>query len=543
MYHALKKLPCLAALSLTMNLSHADETVPETRPMRYNGNAPKPEITPPARPIVRDGFNVFVNGEYLWWKAVQDDLEYVASVWKGQSTCINSSVNGIPTGDRLLPSYQAKEQAPSFEYSSGFRIGAGINTSYNGWDIVVNWTRLRTTADDKRCAFPCDRVTSASCIENTCRVGMETVQMGGCCVTGNDCGECNQCKFKCTKCFSNNAESCFCTNNVCCPTNQCGQCPKCCDKFDCDSCCAPVMPCCDVCFPCGCPTELFPLFSPLVLADQYIQGCAAAVDWQLNLDLLDGEIGREFFVSRHLTLRPFLSVRGAWLKQTFTPTYEFSINTLAPSVLSGNQFEGSFCGLICSGTKFRNGFQGVGPRAGLNSEWMIGGGFSLYSDAAIALLWGQFDIEARSNLTLCGEGTLNVTTQEGDTTQTENNFICINECSRFDLTNTFNTTKAVTDLGIGAQWQGTFARDRVALMIKIGWEQHMFFNQNQLDQMRTTLALNPIIPIPTPCEVNPINLGLSKAIQISNQPFTSITQKKRGDLSTQGLTVAFRLDF
>ncbi len=526
----------------------------DTRPLRYGGSGPKPEINPPARPVVRDGMNLFASGEFLWWKAVQDDLEYVATIKNGVSNCANNRVNNNQTSDRLMRSIQSSEHAPDFQYCPGFRVGLGYNSPRDGWDVLVNWTRLHSSANDKRCAFPCDRTSSATCPPACVTTGAEIAAeaaLGSCCVTGNDCGQCNQCCTKCTSCY---CDPCTC-NNKCSKNNPCNGCNKCCE-FDCDCCCEPCPPCCDVCFNCGCPEDFFPLFAPVSVADQFRQGCAAAAHWRLRLNLLDGELGREFFVSRHLTLRPFMGVRGAWIKQKLDANYEGTTSSYIPYALLYSdttaaqggglvlqQPTGSFCGTVCSGNTFNNDFEGVGPRFGFNSEWMIGGGVSLYADAAISLLWGKFNVKAESNLQLCGDGFLNIQPESGSSAPIENNTICVNECFKFEHKNDFHSTKAVNDLGLGVQWQGTFAQDRVGLLIKLGWEQHIFFDQNQIDYIHQLLVMNPSIPMPVPCEVNPRTLGFAKAVQASQQPITGLTQKRRGDLTTQGLTVSARLDF
>lgn len=36
-------------------------------------------ITPPAGPFVKNGYDVFLTGEFLWWKGIQEGLRYATS--------------------------------------------------------------------------------------------------------------------------------------------------------------------------------------------------------------------------------------------------------------------------------------------------------------------------------------------------------------------------------------------------------------------------------------------------------------------------------
>ena len=43
--------------------------------------------------------------------------------------------------------------------------------------------------------------------------------------------------------------------------------------------------------------------------------------WRLHLDLIDLELGRSFYTSKYLTLRPHIGLRGASIRQNYDITY------------------------------------------------------------------------------------------------------------------------------------------------------------------------------------------------------------------------------
>jgi hypothetical protein len=47
-----------------------------------------------------------------------------------------------------------------------------------------------------------------------------------------------------------------------------------------------------------------------------------------------------------------------------------------------------------------------------------------------------------------------------------------------NLKNGFRATRAMLDLWIGAQWKQSFANERYELGFRLGYEQHVFYQQN-----------------------------------------------------------------
>lgn len=162
--------------------------------------------------------------------------------------------------------------------------------------------------------------------------------------------------------------------------------------------------------------------------------------WHCDLNMIDLEMGREFYVSKWLSLRPFAGFRTAWVDQEFNVDYQGG--TLA---VTGQTYD----------IDQKNKYWGFGLRTGINALWTLGSGVSFYSDAAISLLHGFFKVKYEAELEHVNEKTLN------------------------DVKDSYHVSRAITDLAIGLQYDHMFFNDAFHLGIRAGWEHHMFFGQNQ----------------------------------------------------------------
>lgn len=104
-------------------------------------------------------------------------------------------------------------------------------------------------------------------------------------------------------------------------------------------------------------------------------------NWRLLLNMFDWELGRGYWVSKSLSLRPFLGVKGGWIRQSIHAHYN---NLIIHSVLTHN-----------SGREhLKNNFWGVGPTGGINTKWNIrtlGCSFlNLFGDFSVATMWGRW---------------------------------------------------------------------------------------------------------------------------------------------------------
>jgi len=74
--------------------------------------------------------------------------------------------------------------------------------------------------------------------------------------------------------------------------------------------------------------------------------------------MFDWELGRSYWISKNLSLRPFFGIKGGWINQSINGTY---YNLIINNVLTNNL-----------GTEhLKNNFWGIGPLGGINTNWRI----------------------------------------------------------------------------------------------------------------------------------------------------------------------------
>jgi len=169
----------------------------------------------------------------------------------------------------------------------------------------------------------------------------------------------------------------------------------------------------------------------------------ASTKWDLKFNSIDLELGRDFFLSEKLSLRPHFGLKGTWQTQDLTADYE-QFGFLAPPTIRRMNQEQSYWG--------------VGIRSGVNTEWRIGYCFSIVGDLALSGLWGQFDIDRLDRIR---EVTDSISQEV------------------LNLENKFHTLSPVMELFMGVRWAKEFGEGRYYHRIDVGWEEQIWWNQNQ----------------------------------------------------------------
>jgi len=93
-------------------------------------------VNPSSRYQVENGWNLFLNTEFLWWVAKEDGLYYAQGGYMGAP----------PTPGTKAFNGHLHKVKPHFR--PGFRIGFGGNMGYDEWDIFLNWTWFQSHARD-----------------------------------------------------------------------------------------------------------------------------------------------------------------------------------------------------------------------------------------------------------------------------------------------------------------------------------------------------------------------------------------------------------
>jgi len=179
----------------------------------------------------------------------------------------------------------------------------------------------------------------------------------------------------------------------------------------------------------------------------------ASAHWKLDYDVLDLELGRSYYLTKALSARPFIGLRGVWIDQHYRTAYHgitVSRGFFLPPAITNIQL------------KMKNDYKAFGLRAGSDLDWAFNRHWSLIGEASVCLVYGFFDVSQRSSVS--------------------------NPIAPFqiDSKEEFHTTKANFEVAIGLQWNAYFANDRYHLAIAGKYEFIEWFNQNQLTRFSGT---------------------------------------------------------
>lgn len=314
----------------------------------------------------------------LYWNAHQDGMEYA----------IRTEVSEEDNPQFLI---NAKFLNPDFDWNGGFKLGVGYNTTCDGWDIGVVWTRYEGCAsthdeaerDDNQLLIP------------------------------------------------------FWSN--------------------------------------------FSIFNdPIIIEPLFVTDIETK--WDLDLNLVDIELGREFWNSKRLAIRPHIGLRYAKIDQKFHIQNKGGIFSIEDTPTVNDEVD------------LDNEFKGIGIRAGLNTVWNFGCGWAIYGETALSIVYGRFHVDHDE---MTREAVVPFTKQK--ILETEDNF---------------RVSRLIADLALGVQWSSLFCDCQYGFTVKLGWENHLFLDQNQMWRVPR---------IPTGDE--------------------NVFQQRRGDLDTQGWTLTFVFDF
>jgi hypothetical protein len=208
-------------------------------------------------------------------------------------------------------------------------------------------------------------------------------------------------------------------------------------------------------------------------------------NWKLELNFIDLELGRKFWNSPRVDLRPFIGLRIAYLDQDLR--LEHKGGTWSDSQIQS-----------INHVHIENDFHGVGIRAGMNSNWHFGCGWALYGDFALSPVYGKFSVDHNE-----------------DNRRTVDPF---DKIKNLEAEDSFRTTSLFADVGLGISYTAILCDCDYALSVAFGWEQHLMMHQNQMWRV-----------VPQEGSVD--------------SDLNNIYHQRRGDLSTQGWTLKLVFDF
>ena len=173
---------------------------------------------------------------------------------------------------------------------------------------------------------------------------------------------------------------------------------------------------------------------------------SSSAKWRVNMNVVDLEMGRNFYVSPRLTLRPFYGLKGAWNKQHMNVNFDGLDSAVpAPAPVPAE---------LATTNKIKN--WGVGVRGGMDASWHFTRSFSFIGDMAFTALWEQFKVTRYD--TLAESGVVR---------------------STIDLKEDLYVVKPIIEWMLGLKWETGLSCDTYHLAISAAWEEQVWFGQNK----------------------------------------------------------------
>ncbi len=223
----------------------------------------------------------------------------------------------------------------------------------------------------------------------------------------------------------------------------------------------------------------------------------SSVSWMLNLNLIDLDLRRSFYIGKKVTLHPFAGLRGAFIDQDYTVHYvskyhTFPVLTSAPSQM-----------------KAKNDFKGLGFHGGFNFLWHFSPNWGVNAQVAGSLLYGTFHVRQ------------DYQSQAFDFIEPDTLFL---HPSRFKTRR--NLHQACTNLegSLGIYWETSFNKQKNHILLGLSYELAEWFDQNQMTR--------PFFDV-----------SHSHDEGHGSGPALNDTRYNTGDLSYAGASFRMRFDF
>lgn len=181
--------------------------------------------------------------------------------------------------------------------------------------------------------------------------------------------------------------------------------------------------------------------------------------WSFYFNEIDWELGRKFFISKRLVLRPHMGLKGAWIHQNYDLA-EFGSTTGSLTASNANAH-----------TYQRQKYWGVGFRTGLNAEWHFTRDFSIYGNVAVSEIYGLMHLKAKSQVDDPNTDMIATTGFVGQWINQHKNI---------------HTMRPVLEMAMGFRYETSFGEDNYyRFLLSAGWEQQIWWNQNQFIKVPT----------------------------------------------------------
>lgn len=197
-------------------------------------------------------------------------------------------------------------------------------------------------------------------------------------------------------------------------------------------------------------TSLLPSYDvlPFDLQQNQITFTRAHAHFDLHYQVGDLELGRNYYVSRTLKLRPFIGMKGTWQKQDYNVHYDAIPITQLNALFNFR-------------AKFDQALWGLGMRSGINTSWQFSKYIGLYGNMAFTGIWLHYDIDRKD--------TFEAIVAQPDPRTTE--------ATTFNVQDRLRIIKPAMEFALGLRGEGYFSCGRYHILAQVGWECQIWPNQ------------------------------------------------------------------
>jgi len=312
------------------------QAVQDTSYTQNTNNTEMQSVTPNSGPKTTWAVDPFFTVDFIYWTPRVEGLAYAM---EGANLSLFSGIlPAIPPGNII---------EPDWSFDPGFKVGAGLEMQYDGWDVYANYTWLHSSVNDS-------------------------------------------------------------LNNP--------------NGF------IPTL-----------PNFLFFLFNLFPNPPASAAFESAKQDWDLHFNTIDLELGRGFYISRFLTLRPHVGLKGTWQDQDVRTRYTL----VDQEIFRVHQHQDSW---------------GIGIRAGLDACWYFIRSLGLYGDFALSGMWSGFNNTRKDNRIQSDQTRVNI----------------------LDTRYLNHSVKPVLEFGLGLRYELLYHDDDFRFLLQAGWEEQVWFGYNHI---------------------------------------------------------------
>lgn len=172
--------------------------------------------------------------------------------------------------------------------------------------------------------------------------------------------------------------------------------------------------------------------------------------WKQSFNVVDLMLGRNFFVSRYLSLKPSVGLKSAWIDEKLN----LGFITTPPAV--------AIDGVTSVKQQRKQDMWGLGIRLGLDGVWHFAKNWGLYGNIDATALWSDFHVRAKTKTValLPPNQTSSITTTNLNTEES------------------IQEVMGVLEASLGLTYMTWFHRDEYQFQVQAGWEEQVWLNFN-----------------------------------------------------------------